>query len=88
MIAAGTVYVTGALGFEAIGGHFVSGEGFASNGYIFAFLVEETLEIAGLTLFLITLLAALPNYVPAEQHNALNAQDRRFVSDTQAFWPR
>jgi len=56
MIAAGTAYVAGALGMEAIGGHFVAEGGFEAEGYIAAFLVEESLEIAGLTLFLITLL--------------------------------
>lgn len=60
IITAGGMYVTGALGLEAIGGHFNSLGGFDHPYYTAAFLVEESLEILGLTLFSTTLLKLLP----------------------------
>jgi hypothetical protein len=71
VITAGALYVTGALGFEAIGGHFNSIGGFESPYYIMAFLAEESLEIVGLTLFATTLLKYLPwhfGIMPKEMH--------------------
>ena len=60
VILSGTLYVTGALGMEAIGGHFFSVGGADNPLYIASFLIEETLEILGLTLFATTLLKNLP----------------------------
>jgi hypothetical protein len=65
IIAAGTIYVTGALGFEAISGHFIAVGGFSDPKYIAAFLIEETLEVLGLTLFALALLADLPRHFKA-----------------------
>jgi len=72
MIAAGAIYVTGALGFEAIGGHFNAIGGFDDPLYIAAFLVEETLEVLGLTIFAITLLADLPHHFKASVADTKN----------------
>ncbi len=60
IIAAGALFVTGALGMEAIGGHFFSAGGAGNPYYIASFLIEETLEIVGLTIFATTLLKYLP----------------------------
>lgn len=71
VIASGALYVTGALGFEAIGGHFNSIGGFDNPYYVMAFLTEESLEIIGLTLFATTLLKYLPwhfGLMPNDQH--------------------
>lgn len=59
IILAGLLYVGGALGLEAVGGHFHAQGGFDHPLYTAAFLAEETLEIAGLTLFATTLLDML-----------------------------
>lgn len=68
IIAAGTMYVTGALGFEAIGGYFNSIGGFEHPLYTAAFLVEESLEILGLTLFATTLLKLVPDVFGKGNH--------------------
>ena len=53
---AGLVYVSGALGMELVGGHFVSSQGWDSLAYIASATVEESLEMVGLTMFLHALL--------------------------------
>lgn len=69
IIASGGMYVTGALGLEAVGGHFKSIGGFEHPLYTAAFLVEESLEILGLTLFATTLLKLVPD-VFGSRHDA------------------
>jgi len=59
------VFVTGALGMEAIGGHFIHIGGADNPYYIASFLIEETLEIVGLTLFATTLLTNLQRTLDA-----------------------
>jgi len=65
IIASGMLFVTGALGMEAIGGHFFHIGGVGNPYYIASFLIEETLEIAGLTLFATTLLTNLQRSLDA-----------------------
>lgn len=65
IITSGMLYVTGALGMEAIGGHFIHLGGPGNPYYIASFLVEETLEIVGLTLFATTLLTNLQRILDA-----------------------
>lgn len=60
IILAGGLFVTGALGMEAVGGHFFSAGGPSNPYYIMSFLIEETLEIVGLTILATTLLKYLP----------------------------
>ncbi|KAJ54948.1 hypothetical protein ACMU_14395 [Actibacterium mucosum KCTC 23349] len=51
VILAGTVYVTGALFFEALGG-IVADENFSSATYIVMSTFEESFELIGITIFL------------------------------------
>lgn len=60
----GTIYVSGALGMEAVGGYFHARGGFSDPYYIVAFLIEETLEIVGLTLLATTLLRMISDCFP------------------------
>jgi len=57
--AAGLVYVGGALGMEMVGGAMAEAFGIASPPYIAAFVVEEGLELAGLTAFLLALFGCI-----------------------------
>lgn len=59
VILAGVLYVSGALGLEAVGGHFHSIGGNTHPYYIAASMIEEMLEIVGLTLFATVLLQAV-----------------------------
>ncbi|MGY2084287.1 hypothetical protein [Blastococcus sp. SYSU DS0539] len=48
LLLAGFLYVGGAIGMEAVGGHFYEGgQGYLSTGYVWATTVEELLEMAG-----------------------------------------
>jgi hypothetical protein len=55
-IASGAIYVSGALGLEMVGGLVASTSGEETVAFAIATTIEEGLEIAGLTLFTITLL--------------------------------
>ena len=57
--AAGGVYVGGALGLEFVGGALVSSQGWESTAYIAVAIVEESLEILGLTMFVAFIIAHL-----------------------------
>ena len=57
IVLAGAIYVGGALGFEAVSGHFYAVGGSESLPYILAAFVEESLEIAGLTVLVLGLLS-------------------------------
>lgn len=56
---AGVIFVGGALGMELISGHNASSYGVHSRSYILAAMTEETLELVGSTLFLVSLLGYL-----------------------------
>lgn len=49
--AGGALFVGGALGMELVGGYLVATQGWRSTGYIAAAIVEEGLELIGLTVF-------------------------------------
>jgi hypothetical protein len=51
----GGIYVGGALGLEFVGGALVSANGWESPAYIAVALLEESLEIIGLTVFVAVL---------------------------------
>jgi len=53
--ASGAIYVLGALGTEMVGGAMAEAYGTQALPYIAAFVVEEGLEMAGLTCFLLAL---------------------------------
>ncbi|WP_404402400.1 hypothetical protein [Pelagibacterium halotolerans] len=55
IIAAGVLYVGGALGMEFLGGAFDEAWSTSSLPYIFISVLEESLEIAGLSVFVIAL---------------------------------
>lgn len=72
IILSGTLYLTGVLGFDAIGDQLRLIVGIDHPYYIVAFLAEESLEVLGLTLFATTLLSDLP------RHFGLMEADQRF----------
>lgn len=50
-IAAAAVYVTGALGFESLGGWVIDTEGGSdTRSYVLLYVIEETLELVGVAL--------------------------------------
>jgi hypothetical protein len=59
IVLAGTVYVGGAYGVELIGGYLSETRGQASHAFIAAVIVEESMEMIGLTLFIIVLIELL-----------------------------
>lgn len=76
IMLAGGIYVTGALGLEAIGGHFHAMGGFDHPAYIAAFMVEETLETIGLTLFATTLLNMISETFPRTERTSVPRKQR------------
>jgi hypothetical protein len=56
LIASGTLYVGGAIGFEMLGGIAVSRGGFQTLEYLVVSTLEECLELAGVALLAVTLL--------------------------------
>lgn len=54
-ISAGTIYVSGALGLELVGGYFASTGGNTTFEYAVAAIVEETFEMIGLAIFIYAL---------------------------------
>ena len=56
MMLSGGLFVGGALGLELLGGVFAEAQGMQSSTYLAVAIAEETLEIAGVTLFIATLL--------------------------------
>lgn len=57
-ILAGSVYIGGAIGFEAIGGSYLSANG-DNLGYALVETAEEALEMLGIYVFILTLLKYL-----------------------------
>jgi hypothetical protein len=55
-VLAGTVFVTGALGFEIAGGRYSGLHGADNPTFVMIMTIEETLEKAGVSLFLYALL--------------------------------
>ncbi len=64
--ASGVVYVTGAIGFEVLGGPYyeVYEAGGSSFAYMVLMTIEEILEMCGILLFIHTLLTYLKAYRP------------------------
>jgi len=67
--ASGFLYVGGALGMEFIGGYFFTTFGATSFQYMLAFLIEESLELIGLTCFLAALFSYLKQQLSGQALN-------------------
>lgn len=64
-VFSGAVYVSGALGMEMVGAkYFSTHQGLHDANYLAITTVEESLEMAGMTIFIYTLLSYMSNYVP------------------------
>ncbi len=58
VLASGTIYVVGAIGFEAVGGYYLSTHGWRMGlSYDLIVVVEETLEAVGVLLLIYALLS-------------------------------
>ncbi|WP_419600273.1 hypothetical protein [Thiolapillus sp.] len=55
-IASGAIFVSGALGFEMLGGWYADRYGEVSVAYAMLYTCEETLEMTGISLFIYSLL--------------------------------
>jgi hypothetical protein len=66
---AGVIYIGGALGMELIGGLYLYGHGHDNLAYSMIVMVEESLEIAGVIIFVQALLGFLTNQYPKLQLN-------------------
>lgn len=62
-LAAGTLFVGGALGVEALGGAYVDLHGDDNLAYAMIIIVEEFLEMAGVVVFIYALLSYMNSYV-------------------------
>ena len=56
VLASGTLYISGVIGFEIIGGYYVEFHGMENLTYSMIVTIEESLEIAGIILFVFTML--------------------------------
>lgn len=82
LVAAGAIFLTGALGFESLGGAVASAEGVMNVRYLFFSSVEETLEMLGILLLIHTLLTYIETefgelriaIVPSEDSKATAAR--------------
>lgn len=64
LFVSGAVFVSGALGMEMVGGVTNLAAGADGLPYILSFLLEESLEISGLTVFLLALMSYLGRTCP------------------------
>lgn len=79
-IAAGTIYVFGAIGMEIIGGHYMEKNGWNLTLH-FLFTIEETLEMLGVIMFI----AVLLNYL-SQEFSDINTDFHQYqVVDTQGI---
>lgn len=66
MLLAGATYVGGAIGMEMVGAHFASTIGTSSVAYALSAVVEETMEMLGVVVFIHALLTYLSTHPAAE----------------------
>jgi hypothetical protein len=64
LLTAGILFVSGAIGFEMIGGAYKAAYGPLNMGYVLIVTAEETLEMVGASVFLYGLLAYIPAVLP------------------------
>jgi hypothetical protein len=67
ILLAGTIYVASALGIEMVGGWYFERFGGNQIPYIVLTTIEETLEMAGILIFIYALLRYLSEYFPEVQ---------------------
>jgi hypothetical protein len=63
IILSGATYLSGALGFEMLGGFAASSFGESSGIYALAATIEELLEMVGIALFIYSLLSYMSTYM-------------------------
>jgi hypothetical protein len=63
-LAAGALYVGGAIGVEMVGGWYASGRGTSELGYVLIATVEEALEMLGIAVLVHALLAYIQVELP------------------------
>lgn len=83
----GAIYVGGALGFELIAGSLADAYGIESAPYLAAAVLEEGLEIAGLTVFFLSLTDHLARHWPAVDIGIVSRAQREAVRSRQATQP-
>jgi hypothetical protein len=64
LLAAGTLFISGAMGFEMIGGAYKATYGPLNMGHVLIVTAEETLEMVGVVVLLYGLLAYIPAVLP------------------------
>jgi hypothetical protein len=62
-ISAGSLYIAGALGVELLGGYYADKLGFNSIPYILVSLLEETLEMLGVVVFIYAILGYIKSHI-------------------------
>lgn len=62
-ILAGTIYLSGALGMELLGGYIVDSFGFNTMQYVVVSTIEELLEMFGVVIFINALLSYIQSYL-------------------------
>ncbi|MBW4619965.1 MAG: hypothetical protein KME17_11500 [Cyanosarcina radialis HA8281-LM2] len=62
-IGAGSLYIAGALGVELLGGYYADKLGFNSIPYILVSLLEETLEMLGVVVFIYAILGYIKTQI-------------------------
>lgn len=60
-VVSGTIYVTGAMGFEILGAGYFESHGSKNVGFSLLYTCEELLEMLGVALFIYALLAHISN---------------------------
>jgi hypothetical protein len=64
LFTAGLLFVSGAIGFEMVGGAYKAAYGPLNMGYVLIVTAEETLEMVGASVLLYGLLAYIPAVLP------------------------
>ncbi|AFZ34096.1 hypothetical protein Sta7437_0489 [Stanieria cyanosphaera PCC 7437] len=73
-LLAGTVYVSGALGLESIGGYIGDVISFNTRAYWLVLIAKELLEMLGVVIFIYSLLSYIKNHIttPVKFHRLKN----------------
>ena len=75
-ISAGTVFISGAAGMEMLGGHIRKVYGLESIQYVAETIMEESLEMIGILIFIYALLSYLSHYVKEFQFQFIEQKSR------------
>lgn len=77
-IVSASIYLSGAIGMELIGGGFFEAYGVDNLAYSMIATVEESLEMAGVILFIWTLLKYIVEYLPQQDFQKSVLQNMEF----------